>query len=224
MRSRALPIAFAVLLSILIVVGVLYNRRNQENSADNGQTAISQTATTNAVATAASPDPSAVPSANPSLAAKPAAVDLTTDADGLSKATVLIKTDKGVIKFKFYPKDAPNTVARIVTLIQSGFYNGLTFHRVVPGFVIQGGDPKGNGTGGSGVKLKAEFNDRHHVEGTVAMARAGDPDSADSQFYICLSPQPQLDHQYTVFGQVIDGMDVVRQIRVGDKMTSVTIQ
>jgi cyclophilin family peptidyl-prolyl cis-trans isomerase len=91
--------------------------------------------------------------------------------------------------------------------------------------VIQGGDPLGNGTGGSGQKLEAEFNNRHHIEGTVAMARAGDnPNSADSQFYICLNPQPRLDRNYTVFGQVIEGMDVVKRIKVGDKMTAVTIQ
>jgi cyclophilin family peptidyl-prolyl cis-trans isomerase len=133
-------------------------------------------------------------------------------------------TTQGVVKFKFFTKDAPMTVNRFVELISKGFYNGLTFHRYEPGFVIQGGDPLGNGTGGSGVKLKAEFNDRHHLEGTVAMARAQDPDSADSQFYITLSPQPRLDHQYTVFGQVIDGMDIVRKLRVGDKITSITVQ
>lgn len=150
--------------------------------------------------------------------------DLTVDANGLSKATVVMTTDKGVIKFKFYPKDAPNTVNRIIQLINQGFYNGLTFHRVVPGFVIQGGDPLGNGTGGSGQKLKAEFNQRRHIEGTVAMARAQDPDSADSQFYISLGTHPHLDRGYTVFGQLIDGMDVAKKIQVGDKMTSVVIE
>ena len=122
-----------------------------------------------------------------------AAVDLTTDSSGLSKSTVVMTTTKGVIKYKFYSKDAPKTVARMVELIQQGFYNGLTFHRVVPGFVIQGGDPVGNGTGGSGQKLPAEFNERRHVEGTVAMARSSDPNSADSQFYISLGTHPHLD-------------------------------
>jgi len=152
------------------------------------------------------------------------APDLTVDANGLSKATVVMNTTKGFIKFKFYPKDAPNTVKRMIELINQKFYNGLAFHRVVPGFVIQGGDPLGNGTGGSGQRLKAEFNDRRHIEGTVAMARAADPDSADSQFYIALGTQPHLDRSYTVFGQVIDGLDAVRKIQPGDKMTAVHIE
>ncbi|NBU22086.1 peptidylprolyl isomerase [bacterium] len=134
-----------------------------------------------------------------------------------------MKTNQGTIKFKFYTQDAPKTVARIVELIQQGFYNGLTFHRVVPGFVIQGGDPSGNGTGGSGQRLQAEFNNRQHIEGTVAMARAEDPNSADSQFYISLGTHPHLDHNYTVFAQVIEGMDVAKQIKVGDKILSILI-
>ncbi len=150
--------------------------------------------------------------------------DLTVDANGLSKATVILQTTEGVIKYKFYPKNAPNTVARIIELINQGFYNGLNFHRVVPGFVIQGGDPQGNGTGGSGKKLKAEFNERRHIEGAVAMARANDPDSADSQFYISLGTHPHLDRNYTVFGQVIEGMDVARKIKPGSKMTAVFIE
>jgi cyclophilin family peptidyl-prolyl cis-trans isomerase len=100
--------------------------------------------------------------------------------------------------------------------VRSGFYDGLRFHRVIPGFVVQGGDPSGNGTGGSGRKLKAEFNGRHHVEGTVAMARAQDPDSADSQFYFCLGTYPHLDRSYTIFGQVVEGMDVAKKLRIGD--------
>ncbi|MCM2324169.1 MAG: peptidylprolyl isomerase [Oligoflexia bacterium] len=136
----------------------------------------------------------------------------------------MLETSKGIIRFKFYPQDAPNTVNRIIELVQQGFYNGLTFHRVVPGFVVQGGDPVGNGTGGSGQKLKAEFNNRRHVEGAVAMARAMDPDSADSQFYISLGTHPHLDRSYTVFGQVIEGMDVARKLEKGDKMISVRVE
>jgi cyclophilin family peptidyl-prolyl cis-trans isomerase len=150
--------------------------------------------------------------------------DLSVDTNGLSKATVVMTTNQGVIKYKFYPKDAPNTVNRMIQLINQGFYTGLIFHRVVPGFVIQGGDPSGNGTGGSGQKLKAEFNARRHIEGTLAMARSGDPDSADSQFYISLGTHPHLDHNYTVFGQVIEGMDVAKKIKVGDKMTTIVIE
>ena len=150
--------------------------------------------------------------------------DLHSDDKDLSKATAIINTDKGSIKFKFYTKDAPNTIKRIVELISQGFYNGVIFHRVIPGFVVQGGDPTGTGTGGSGQKLKAEFNERRHSEGTVAMARAADPDSADSQFYITLAPQPHLDRSYTVFGQVVEGMDIVRKLQVGDKMNWVIIE
>lgn len=150
--------------------------------------------------------------------------DFTLDAQGLSKAIVTLTTNKGVIKYRFYAGDAPKTSARIAELIKKGFYNGLTFHRVVPGFVIQGGDPQGTGMGGSGQKLQAEFNTRKHVPGTVAMARSTDPNSADSQFYISLGTHPHLDRQYTVFGQVVEGADVIKQIQVGDKMLTVTIE
>jgi cyclophilin family peptidyl-prolyl cis-trans isomerase len=177
-------------------------------------------------ALAASPTPP-----NPSISASPGAIpssnpspDLTVDEGGLSKATVILTTSQGVIKFKFYTQDAPTTVKRIAELIGQGFYNGLSWHRVVPGFVIQGGDPQGTGAGGSGQKLKAEFNDRRHIEGTVAMARGSDKDSADSQFYIALGTLPHLDHSYTVFGQVIEGMDNARRIHVGDKIVSMVIQ
>jgi cyclophilin family peptidyl-prolyl cis-trans isomerase len=227
MRSRALPIAFAVILSILIVIGIIYSQKNKsaaENQEASIQPVLTQPGAVPSVIPSATLGGSPIVSQSPVANASPGAIDLTPDASGLSKATVVMTTTKGVIKFKFYTKDAPNTVNRMVELISKGFYNGLTFHRVVPGFVVQGGDPQGNGTGGSGTKLKAEFNDRHHQEGSVAMARSQDPDSADSQFYICLAPQPSLDHHYTVFGQVIDGMDVVRNIQVGDKMTSVTVQ
>jgi len=149
--------------------------------------------------------------------------DLKVDTNGLSKSQVVIETEKGQIRFKFYPKDAPKTVNRIAQLVNQGFYNGLIFHRFVAKFVIQGGDPLGNGTGGSGQKLQPEFNSRKHLVGTVAMARAAAPDSADSQFYITLTPQPTLDGQYTIFGQVIEGMDVVRKIRPGDVMKRVYI-
>ncbi len=150
--------------------------------------------------------------------------DLTIDENGLSKATVTIETQRGKIKFQFYSEDAPNTTKRIIELINDGFYDGLTFHRVVPGFVVQGGDPAGNGTGGSGQNLNAEFNKRRHVDGTLAMARAQDPNSADSQFYISLGVHPHLDNSYTVFGQVIEGISVAHEIQVGDKMDRIYIE
>jgi peptidyl-prolyl cis-trans isomerase B (cyclophilin B) len=130
----------------------------------------------------------------------------------------------GVIKLELYPDVAPNHCAAMVDLIQKGYYDGLSFHRVVPGFVVQGGCPKGNGSGGPGYKLKAEFNERPHLTGTLAMARTPDPDSAGSQFYICLAPQPGLDREYTVFGQTTEGMDLVKQVRQGDKMVKVTVE
>ena len=129
----------------------------------------------------------------------------------------------GEIRLEFYPGDAPKTVENFVTLAKKGFYNGLNFHRVVPDFVVQGGCPKGNGTGGPGYQIKAEFNKQKHVRGTLAMARSQDPDSAGSQFYICYGTTPHLDGQYTVFGRVVSGMEHVDRIKQGDKMTSVTI-
>ena len=143
---------------------------------------------------------------------------------GGSKPVVTIEMDKGNIVFEMYPDIAPKTVERISNLISTGFYNGLIFHRVEPDFVIQGGDPKGDGTGGSGVKLPAEFNNMSHKTGTVAMARAMDPNSADSQFYICLSPQPFLDGKYTIFGQVTEGLDVIQKVKKGDVMKKVTVK
>ena len=110
-----------------------------------------------------------------------------------------------------------------IDLARKGFYNGLTFHRVVPGFVVQGGDPKGNGTGGPGYTIPAEFNPQKHVRGSLAMARSQDPDSAGCQFYITYGAQPHLDGSYTVFGRVVAGMEHVDGIRQGDRMTSVTI-
>lgn len=150
--------------------------------------------------------------------------DLNIDAQGLSRATVELRTTHGVVKFKFYSQDAPKTVDRMVQLINQGFYKNLKFHRVVPGFVVQGGDPRGDGTGGSGTTIPAEFNSRKHIEGAVAMARAADPNSADSQFYICLGRFPHLDGQYTIFGQVIYGMDVVKKIQVGDEILGMRIE
>jgi peptidylprolyl isomerase len=136
----------------------------------------------------------------------------------------VIETSYGPVTIQTFPQDAPRTVARITELIRQGFYDGLTFHRVEPGFVVQGGDPEGTGRGGSGQKIPAEFNARKHVPGTVAMARTSDPNSADSQFYIALARLPHLDGQYTVFGQVIEGMDAVRKIRRGDPMLRVYLK
>jgi peptidyl-prolyl cis-trans isomerase B (cyclophilin B) len=144
--------------------------------------------------------------------------------------TAVITTAKGVIRFTFFCEDAPKHAAAFVELAEKGFYDGTSFHRVEPNFVIQGGDPLSRdgggqaGTGGPGYNLAAEFNKRPHLDGTVSMARAAHPDSAGSQFYICLGPQSFLDGNYTVFGQVTEGLDVVHRITRGDVMESVTIE
>ena len=126
--------------------------------------------------------------------------------------------DGGVIKAELYPEIAPNTVDNFISLASKGFYNGLIFHRAIPGFMIQGGDPDGNGTGGPGYSIPGEFaangytNDLRHTRGVLSMARAMDPDSAGSQFFIMHEDAPHLDGQYAAFGQVLEGMDVVDKI------------
>lgn len=128
---------------------------------------------------------------------------------------LLLKLKDGDVIIEMYPDVAPNHVARIKELARQGFYNGLKFHRVIDGFMAQTGDPLGNGTGGSGQKLKAEFNSKHHGRGAVSMARAQDPDSGDSQFFICFKDAGFLDGQYTVWGQVVSGMEYVDNIKRG---------
>lgn len=137
----------------------------------------------------------------------------------MKQTTAVIETKFGEITLKFFPDVAPNHVNSFIELASEGFFDGTTFHRVVPGFVIQGGDPNSksddrskHGTGGPGYTLKAEFSKLPHKRGTLSMARAGDPNSAGSQFFICVADTPFLDGQYTVFGEVVEGMDVVDQI------------
>jgi peptidyl-prolyl cis-trans isomerase B (cyclophilin B) len=154
----------------------------------------------------------------------PVGEELRTYLERAKNSKVRISTDKGDIVFTFYPDDAPQHSAAFVKLAEAGFYDGLKFHRVEPGFVVQGGDPSGNGTGGPGYRLKAEFNERPHLRGTVAMARAANPDSAGSQFYICLDDARFFDRQYTVFGQMTEGFDALDAIRVGDTMQKVTVE
>jgi peptidyl-prolyl cis-trans isomerase B (cyclophilin B) len=137
----------------------------------------------------------------------------------MEKTRALIQTRFGNIELRFFPDVAPNHVDNFIRLAKEGFYDGTIFHRVIPGFMIQGGDPNSkspdrskHGTGNPGYTLKAEFNDRPHKRGTLSMARSGDPDSAGSQFFICVDDAPWLDRQYTVFGEVVSGMDVVDKI------------
>lgn len=137
----------------------------------------------------------------------------------------VIETEKGTIKFELYEVDAPITTTNFVSMVEEEFYDGLTFHRVEPGFVIQGGDPNGDGTGGSETTIPLEVTPKlkHDAAGVVAMARSDDPNSASSQFYITLDATPNLDMNYAVFGRVKEGLDVVMEIEVGDVMNSVRI-
>jgi peptidyl-prolyl cis-trans isomerase B (cyclophilin B) len=137
----------------------------------------------------------------------------------MSATKAIIETKFGNITLKFFPDVAPGHVKNFIDLAKKGFYDGTTFHRVIPGFMIQGGDPNSkdpnkskHGQGGPGYTIKAEFNDRPHKRGTLSMARAGHPDSAGSQFFICVKDSPFLDKQYTVFGEVESGIEVVDKI------------
>lgn len=134
----------------------------------------------------------------------------------------IITTAKGKIAIELFAQDAPNTVANFEKLAKEGFYNGLTFHRVIPDFVIQGGCPKGTGSGGPGYTIPCEINPRKHETGTLSMAHAG-KDTGGSQFFITHSPQPHLDGVHTVFGQVIEGQEVVNAIKPNDRMETVEI-
>lgn len=136
---------------------------------------------------------------------------------------VKMKTDKGTIYLELFPEVAPLHVDNFLRLIKTGFYNGLIFHRVLPGQIIQGGCPEGTGRGGPGYTIPAEFNFRKHKNGTLSMARASHPDSAGSQFYICLKRMRQLDGKYTVFGQVVKGQDVPAKIKKGDRLRKLEI-
>ncbi len=130
--------------------------------------------------------------------------------------TLVMEIDHGNVVIELKPDLAPNHVARIKQLAREGFYDGIVFHRVIEGFMAQSGDPTGTGMGGSGQNLAAEFSDSPHVRGTASMARAADPNSADSQFFICFADAGFLDGQYTVWGQVIEGMEHVDQIKRGE--------
>ncbi len=209
-----------IFVSVMMIVPMLIIACQKEKTTSTAQTS-QQSSQVSPAPAAKTPEPA------PAATEKPKTLEpepkpekkITRD----NAAAIIELAKGGRIVIEFYPDDAPNTVDNFIKLAQKGFYNGLKFHRVVPGFVVQGGDPLGDGTGGPGYTIKAEFNSRKHLTGTVAMARAMDPDSAGSQFYICLEPQPGLDGQYTVFGQVIEGMDLVKGIKVGDVMKKVTI-
>ena len=142
-------------------------------------------------------------------------------------STAEIQTEKGNMQITFYDDDAPGTVANFIKLAKSGFYDGLTFHRVIPGFVVQGGCPEGTGTGGPGYTIKCELDGekQYHDKGVLSMAHRG-RDTGGSQFFICLSRQStqHLDRQHTCFGKVTEGIDLVDDIRQGDKILKITVQ
>jgi peptidyl-prolyl cis-trans isomerase B (cyclophilin B) len=184
-------------------------------SGQNGSTSASDTATTSA-ATETTP---AADTAAPATSATDSGAQQEKPMSAYENKVVELHTSAGQINIRFFPDVAPNHVRNFIDLSQSGFYDGTKFHRVIPGFVIQGGDPntKGGdssswGTGGSPNRLKAEFNTVPHTRGILSMARSGHPDSASSQFFICVADVPSLDNQYTVFGIVTKGMDVVDKI------------
>ena len=133
-----------------------------------------------------------------------------------------LELETGDVVIETFEDKAPKHVAQITKLAEDGFYDGLTFHRVIEGFMAQGGDPKGDGTGGYDKNIPAEFNDVAHVEGVCSMARANDPNSASSQFFICLDDATFLDKQYTAWGKVVEGMEHVHAIKKGEPPASPT--
>ena len=142
----------------------------------------------------------------------------------LSKSYVaVIETTKGDLVLELFAEDVPRTVNNFVTLARDGFYDGLTFHRVIPGFMAQGGCPVGDGTGGPGYRFDDEITDHRHVTGALSMANSG-PNTNGSQFFITYAPQPHLDGKHTVFGQLIQGMDVLERLENGDVMIRITIE
>lgn len=146
---------------------------------------------------------------------------LSTDISGLSTTSATIKTVHGDITFRFYTKAAPQTSSRIIELIQKKFYDGMIFHRAIPNFIIQTGDASASGRVTE--KFEPEFNELQHIKGTIAMARGVEKNSADSQFYISLTTLPHLDGKYTVFGQVVEGLDVLPKLAKGDRILSIAV-
>ncbi len=230
-RRFAMVALGGLALAGVLLVGFMMTRRGGTDTAAAPTPTVASAAPTSvAVSTipALTPAPSGVEGVRSTGAGLyTAPEDQAIDAAGKSYF-VTWETPKGTIEAELWPEIAPITVNSFVFLARKGFYDGLTFHRVEPGFVVQGGDPDGNGTGGPGYEIRGEFNSDNpvpHSAGSLAMARSSDPDSAGSQFYFVLESGKamHLDGQYAVFGQVTQGMDVVRQLAIGDVMTKVTV-
>jgi cyclophilin family peptidyl-prolyl cis-trans isomerase len=217
----------ALVLAGALAVGVMMGRRPPSQTAAGGTPTAGAGVTAETGATPAADAPTIAP---PVSDKKTYTEPVDQELDPAKSYFATIQTPKGDIELQLWPDAAPQHVNSFVFLAREGFFDGLKFHRVVPGFVIQGGDPLGTGTGGPGYSIPAEFNADNpvpHRVGTLAMARSDDPNSAGSQFYIVLADGPQatnLDRQYTVFGHVTKGMDVVKQIAVDDLMTRVTVE
>ena len=159
----------------------------------------------------------------PLLVAAAAALLLSGCGGDIKKPQAVVTMEKGgEFRIDFFPQDAPKTVENFVTLAEKGFYDGLTFHRVVPDFVVQGGDPRGDGDGGPGFTVPCEVSPRHYRRGTVGMALSG-KDTGGSQIFIALSPQPHLEGRYTVIGEVVEGMDSLDGILEGDSLGSIQV-
>jgi peptidylprolyl isomerase len=230
--SQLSPAPIIAAVVVLAVIGLLIFAMLSNTPGE--QTAAPDALPTDPVA-ALPTDPVAALPTEPAQAAQPAAPapakqtyeampPLTIDPARDYTATITM-ANGGQIVLRLRPDLAPQTVNSFVFLAREGFYDGLTFHRVEPGFVIQGGDPDGNGTGGPGYSIPAEFTDQvlYDKPGILAMARASDPDSGGSQFFITLGPAPNLNNQYTIFGEVVSGQEVVDAVQIGDVMQSVTI-
>ena len=201
-------------------VAIPANQANGESALSSAQGISFRAPEPGADQGSSAPAPAAAPSA---MTPRPTKFPGLLPAAEISGKQVTIVTNKGTIVFELLDGEAPKTVSNFVALAKSGYFDGLTWHRVVPGFVIQGGDPLGNGTGGPGYKFEDEPVTLDYDAGIVAMANAG-PDTNGSQFFIVLEDQPSLPKAYTIFGRVTSGMDVVRAIAVGDKMTTVTVE
>lgn len=173
------------------------------------------------------PDQTSAPAPTPAgeetpLASKTYAAEPPMTIDPAKQYTATIHTEVGDLKLELYPQDAPRHVNNFVFLAREGFYNGVTFHRVIPGFVAQAGDPTGTGSGGPGYNIPDEVNKREFLDGTLGMAKTAAPNSAGSQWFICYAPQPNLNGNYTVFGQLIEGRDVLDKIAPRDPARATT--